>query len=272
MDVDLELRRQFDEYQDETGDQYRHINTNVSIRLSSPGNDGPVTQTNLAISTGSRLRSPFPSAARADHRRAAAISVAMPAIGIRRLDRRRPLRCGFAGHAVRRFPAESGGRDRGRRVVEIDTLAAGQIASVEPLPAARGRPGDVPAADGDAAGPTGPPRSTRAPPHGAPFATPAPRRASAAVAAASSRRLAGRRRPDESEGPRRAGRRARPPPAPATAPTVRAPALRGRSAAARRAGASDLPRTSVRRRAARPGPARRTRACDVAVRAPAARP
>ena len=41
-----------DEYHDETTDQYRPSNTNVSIRLSSPGDNGPVTQTTVAISAG----------------------------------------------------------------------------------------------------------------------------------------------------------------------------------------------------------------------------
>ena len=41
-----------DEYHDETSDQYRPSNTNVSIRISSPGDNGPVTQTTVAISAG----------------------------------------------------------------------------------------------------------------------------------------------------------------------------------------------------------------------------
>ena len=41
-----------DQYQPETDDQYRASNTNVSIRLSSPGDNGPVTQTTIAISAG----------------------------------------------------------------------------------------------------------------------------------------------------------------------------------------------------------------------------
>jgi hypothetical protein len=40
-----------EQYQPETDDQYRQSNTNVSIRISSPGNDGAVTQTNIVIST-----------------------------------------------------------------------------------------------------------------------------------------------------------------------------------------------------------------------------
>ena len=53
-----------DQYHVETEDQYRPSNTNVSIRLSSPGDNGPVTQTTIAISAGAsrsrcrRSRSP----------------------------------------------------------------------------------------------------------------------------------------------------------------------------------------------------------------------
>ena len=41
-----------DQYHSETVDQYLPSNTNVSIRLSSPGDNGPVTQTTIAISAG----------------------------------------------------------------------------------------------------------------------------------------------------------------------------------------------------------------------------
>ena len=44
--------RNSDQYHAETEDQYRPSNTNVSIRLSSPGDNGPVTQTTIAISAG----------------------------------------------------------------------------------------------------------------------------------------------------------------------------------------------------------------------------
>ena len=41
-----------EQYHVETQDQYRPSNVNVSIRLSSPGDNGPVTQTAIAISAG----------------------------------------------------------------------------------------------------------------------------------------------------------------------------------------------------------------------------
>jgi hypothetical protein len=37
------------QYQDATAAQYQPSNTNISIRISSPGNDGPVSQANVAI-------------------------------------------------------------------------------------------------------------------------------------------------------------------------------------------------------------------------------
>ena len=37
------------QYQDATAAQYQPSNANISIRISSPGNDGPVSQTNVAI-------------------------------------------------------------------------------------------------------------------------------------------------------------------------------------------------------------------------------
>lgn len=41
-----------DQYHSETGTQYQQSNTNIAIRISSPGDDGSVAQTNIAISTG----------------------------------------------------------------------------------------------------------------------------------------------------------------------------------------------------------------------------
>ena len=40
------------QYQKTTADQYQQANTNISIRISSPGDDGPVSQTNVVISAG----------------------------------------------------------------------------------------------------------------------------------------------------------------------------------------------------------------------------
>jgi hypothetical protein len=37
------------QYQDATASQYQPSNTNISIRISSPGNDGPVSQANVAV-------------------------------------------------------------------------------------------------------------------------------------------------------------------------------------------------------------------------------
>ena len=38
--------------------QYRPININISIRINSPGNDGPVTQTNVAIASSTTITFP----------------------------------------------------------------------------------------------------------------------------------------------------------------------------------------------------------------------
>ena len=40
------------QYQRETAGQYLPINVNVGVRISSPGNDGPVTQTNVVVAIG----------------------------------------------------------------------------------------------------------------------------------------------------------------------------------------------------------------------------
>ena len=40
------------QYQGETAGQYHPVNVNVGVRLSSPGNDGPVTQTNVVVAIG----------------------------------------------------------------------------------------------------------------------------------------------------------------------------------------------------------------------------
>jgi hypothetical protein len=50
-----------DQYHSETGDQYQQTNTNISIRISSPGDNGPVTQTNIAISAGGASRIAIPA-------------------------------------------------------------------------------------------------------------------------------------------------------------------------------------------------------------------
>jgi hypothetical protein len=41
-----------DQYHSPTVPQYQQSNTNIAIRLSSPGNDGPVTQVNIAVPIG----------------------------------------------------------------------------------------------------------------------------------------------------------------------------------------------------------------------------
>jgi hypothetical protein len=40
------------QYQDATSSQYQPSNVNVAIRISSPGNDGPVSQANVAVAVG----------------------------------------------------------------------------------------------------------------------------------------------------------------------------------------------------------------------------
>ena len=40
------------QYQTGSSDQHRPVNVNVGIRIASPGNDGPVTQTNIAVAIG----------------------------------------------------------------------------------------------------------------------------------------------------------------------------------------------------------------------------
>ena len=46
------------QYQSGTASQYQPVNMNVSIRISSPGNDGPVSQSNVAIAVSSGRTSP----------------------------------------------------------------------------------------------------------------------------------------------------------------------------------------------------------------------
>jgi hypothetical protein len=45
-------------YQPATAVQYHPVNVNVAIRLSSPGNDGPVTQANIAVAVAAGLGAP----------------------------------------------------------------------------------------------------------------------------------------------------------------------------------------------------------------------
>jgi hypothetical protein len=44
-----------DQYHGATVAQYHPVNVNVAIRISSPGNDGPVTQTNIAVAVSAGL-------------------------------------------------------------------------------------------------------------------------------------------------------------------------------------------------------------------------
>jgi hypothetical protein len=74
------------QYQDQSAGQYQQINANISVRISSPGNNGPVTQTNIAISTGtgstagvSRPPSSTPSTSVGSQ---VTIGVTLPAIAI----------------------------------------------------------------------------------------------------------------------------------------------------------------------------------------------
>ena len=46
------------QYQSGTASQYQPVNMNVSIRISSPGNDGPVSQSNVAIAVSAGRTSP----------------------------------------------------------------------------------------------------------------------------------------------------------------------------------------------------------------------
>jgi hypothetical protein len=45
-------------YQGETSPRYQQINTNISIRISSPGNDGPVSQVNIGAAIAASLPAP----------------------------------------------------------------------------------------------------------------------------------------------------------------------------------------------------------------------
>jgi hypothetical protein len=49
-----------EQYQGADSGQYQQINANISVRISSPGNNGPVMQTNIAISTGGGRSAPEP--------------------------------------------------------------------------------------------------------------------------------------------------------------------------------------------------------------------
>jgi hypothetical protein len=50
------------QYHGATAAQYQPVNVNVAIRISSPGNDGPVTQTNIAVAVSAGVAlSPGPS-------------------------------------------------------------------------------------------------------------------------------------------------------------------------------------------------------------------
>ena len=71
-----------DQYQGETVDQYLPSNTNVSIRLSSPGDNGPVTQTTIAISAGASSVSLPPIELPTVALATPAITVTTPYIGI----------------------------------------------------------------------------------------------------------------------------------------------------------------------------------------------
>ena len=52
------------QYQSGSSDQHRPVNVNVGIRIASPGNDGPVTQTNIAVAIGIEVpHVPTPAAA-----------------------------------------------------------------------------------------------------------------------------------------------------------------------------------------------------------------
>ena len=226
-----------DQYQGDTVDQYQQINTNVSIRISSPGSDGPVTQTNLAISTGISVPISLPQLPRAPTTVALpAISVPMPSIGISLPSIGFSLPSIVVGH--------SAGASQGTPSViplvdidweenvagvsfEIDTLVAGEIVSGVPVPATP--VGPVPGEASPAAPPEtlrgGPGhRATSVAPHrDAPFATPVPAVAAAAfaaVAAASSpasQEAAPRSRPRPS--PRWTPSEGPSPRAPATAPS-----------------------------------------------------
>ena len=72
-----------EQYHVEPQDQYRPSNVNVSIRLSSPGDNGPVTQTTVAISAGGASVSlptiEFPTVTLTTP----AITVTAPAVGIK---------------------------------------------------------------------------------------------------------------------------------------------------------------------------------------------
>jgi hypothetical protein len=223
-----------DQYQGETEDQYQQINTNVSIRISSPGNDGPVTQTNLAISTGIAVPISLPQLPRAPTTVALpAISVPMPSIGISLPSIGISLPSIVVGHPAATpqgspslIPLVDIGWEENVAgvAIAIDTLVPGEIVSGEPVPATP--VGPVPGEASPAASPEtprgGPGRSaaSETPAQSGPFGPPGPVAALGAVVSASnpaSHEAGARSKPRPS--PRWTPSEGPSPRAPATAPT-----------------------------------------------------
>jgi hypothetical protein len=182
-----------DQYQGETGGQYQQINTNVSIRISSSGNDGPVTQTNLAISTGISIPISLPQLPRAPTTVALpAISVSMPSIGISLPSLVLGDPAATAQGTSAAVPlVDIGWEENVAGVsIEIDTLVPGEIVSGAPVPAAPAGPvpGEVSPTPTPATqwGGPGHELTAGAPPQGASLAPPAAAIALGAVTAASS--------------------------------------------------------------------------------------
>jgi hypothetical protein len=72
------------QYQDATAVQYQPSNVNVAIRISSPGNDGPVSQANLAVAAvAAAIAGPVAAAARPPKTQAPApvLPAVLPAAG-----------------------------------------------------------------------------------------------------------------------------------------------------------------------------------------------
>ncbi len=212
-----------DQYQGQTADQYQQINTNVSIRISSPGSDGPVTQTNLGIFTGISVPISLPQLPRAPTTVALpAISVPMPSIGISLPS----IVVGDSAAASQGTPSviplvEIGWEENVAGVsIEIDTLVPGEIVSGEPIPAAPAGPvsGDVSPTPEPATqwGGPGHEATVAAPPHGASLTPPRAASALGAVAAASS--------PASQEAAPRSKPRPSPRWTPSEGPSPRAPA------------------------------------------------
>ena len=217
-----------DQYHEETGDQYQQINTNVSIRISSPGTNGPVTQTNLAISTGISVPISLPQLPRAPTTVALpAISIPMPTIGI-------SLPSIVVGHGVATpqgtpsvipmvdigWEENVAGVSMAGVSIAIDTLVPGEIVSGEPVPATP--VGPVPG-EASPAVPAETPRggpgqraTSETPAHGASFAPPGRVAALAAVVSASS--------PTSHEAAARSKPRPSPRWTPSEGPSPRAPA------------------------------------------------